>query len=311
MFLRILPGLLVALCTLSPALAELKPLDARLADYPYPHPVKMRAFQDQGQSLEMAYMDVMPEKPNGRTVLLLHGKNFSGAYWETTAKVLLEKGYRVVMPDQLGFGKSSKPTGFQYTFQDLATQTKGVLDDLKLEKVTVVGHSMGGMVAVRFALMFPERVEKLALVNPLGLEDWKRMTPYQPVDQAYAAEIKKGPDQIRDYMKIAYFDGKWQPEYEPLIELQAGWALGPDRETMARVSALTSEMIFTQPVVYEFPDLKVPALLIIGDRDRTAIGKAQASPEMAAKMGQYQTLGQKAADTIPGAKLVVIHGAGH
>ncbi len=291
--------------------AAVKPLDARLSGYGYPHEVKTFPFSDQGQDLEMAYMDVKPERAGGRAVLLLHGKNFSGAYWEKTIDALAAQGFRVIVPDQIGFGKSSKPTGYQYSFHAFAARTKALLDELEVDKVSVVGHSMGGMVATRFALMYPAAAEKLVLVNPIGLEDWKRKVPYRTIDQNTAAEVKKKAEDVRNYMAKAYFDGQWKPEYEPLIAIQAGWLAGPDKETMARVSALTSDMVITQPVLYEFPDLKVPTLLIIGDRDRTAIGRDAASPEVAATLGQYQNLGKQAAATIPGAELVEMPGLGH
>ena len=215
------------------------------------------------------------------------------------------------MPDQIGFGKSSKPTDIQYSFQMLAAQTKALLDHLGVKQAEVVGHSMGGMVATRFALMFPAATEKLVMVNPIGLEDWKRKVPYQSIDAATAAEMKKGPQDVKDYMRTVYFDGKWKDEYDSLITIQAGWLLGPDKAKIARVTALTSDMVVTQPVLYEFPDLKVPTLLIIGERDRTAIGKNLVPKEVAATMGQYQELGKAAAKAIPGAKLVALPGIGH
>ncbi|RYD36426.1 MAG: alpha/beta hydrolase [Verrucomicrobiaceae bacterium] len=291
--------------------APIKPLDAALSGFSYPHEVKFLDFTDQGQPLKMAYMDVAAETPNGKSVLLLHGKNFSGAYWDKTISALVKDGYRVIVPDQIGFGKSSKPTAYQYSFHAFADRTKALLDGLKVGKVAVVGHSMGGMVATRFALMYPETAEKLVLVNPIGLEDWKRKVPYRTIDQNTAAEAKKRADDVRGYMTKAYFDGKWKDEYEPLIALQAGWLAGPDKVTIARVSALTSDMVITQPVLYEFPDLELPTLLIIGDRDRTAIGKDAASPEVAATLGLYQNLGREAAAAIPGAKLVEMKGLGH
>jgi pimeloyl-ACP methyl ester carboxylesterase len=293
------------------AAEDIKPLDASLRDFPYPYEVKTLRVEDQAKELDLAYMDLRPEKANGRSVLLLHGKNFSGAYWKPTADKLAAEGYRVVIPDQIGFGRSSKPVDYQYSFHAYGLHMRALLDELKVERAAVVGHSMGGMVATRFALMFPDRVEKLALVNPIGLEDWKRFVPYASVDANYAAELKKGPEQIRDYMTKAYFDGKWKADYDPLLALQAGWSVGPDRELIARVSALTSDMIFTQPVVYEFGDLKVPTLLIIGQRDRTAIGRERATPEIAKTLGQYQDLGIAATKAIPGAKLVALPGIGH
>ena len=291
--------------------AGIKPLDAALTGYPYPYEVKTRHFTDQRKELDLAYMDVKPEKPNGRSVLLLHGKNFCGAYWKPTADALLAEGYRVVIPDQIGFGKSSKPGDYQYSFQDYGLHMRDLLKELGIVRVSIVGHSMGGMVATRFSLMFPESVDRLVLVNPIGLEDWKRVVPYASVDDVYAAELKKGPDAIRDYMTKAYFDGKWKPAYDPLLAQQAGWAIGPDREKIAWVSALTSDMIFTQPVVHEFADLKMPVLLIIGERDRTAIGKDRATPEVAKELGQYQILGRTVKAVIPKGELFAMSGIGH
>ncbi|GAA5127059.1 alpha/beta hydrolase [Luteolibacter yonseiensis] len=293
-------------------LEKIPALDATLAGYAYPFEVKTLPLTEQGRALSMAYMDLKPEgTPNGKTVLLLHGKNFSGAYWERTAKDLSTRGFRVVIPDQIGFGKSSKPVDIQYSFQMMAAQTKTLLDHLELESVEVVGHSMGGMVATRFALMFPDLTEKLVLVNPIGLEDWKRKIPYQSIDEATAAEMKKTPQDVKDYMRNVYFDGKWKDEYDSLLTVQAGWLKGADKATLARVTALTSDMVVTQPVLYEFPDIKEPTLLVIGERDRTAIGKNLASKEVAATMGQYQELGKTTAAAIHGAKLVALPGVGH
>ena len=285
--------------------------DERLSGYAYPHPVSLHRFTAQGQSLEMAYMDVRPARRARGTVLLLHGKNFSGAYWRTTIAALVRDGYRVIVPDQIGFGKSSKPRHFQYTFQTLAWFTRDLLDRVGARDVAVVGHSMGGMLAVRFALMFPERTRQLVLINPIGLEDWKRVVPYRPVDQVYEKERARTPAQIRDYMRKSYFGGQWRPAYEPLVEIQAGWARGPARDAIAWQSALTSDMVFTQPVVHELGDLAVPTLLIIGQRDRTAIGKDQAPPGRADELGNYPVLGRRAAAAIPGAELVELDGVGH
>jgi pimeloyl-ACP methyl ester carboxylesterase len=285
--------------------------DAELSQFTYPHPVKVLEIQSQKQKLKMAYMDVPAEKANGRTVVLLHGKNFGAFYWEPTIRALNKAGFRVVAPDQIGFGKSSKPEAYQFSFQGLAENTKKLLDELKIEKAAIVGHSMGGMLATRFALMYPERVSQLILVNPIGLEDWKTMTSYKGINELYEGELKANADSIREYQKAAYYDGAWKPEYEELIRAQVGWTRHGDFPKVAWNSALTAEMIFTQPVVYEFPLIKVPTLLIIGLRDKTAIGKAWAGKEMAAKMGDYTKLGKKAARAIPKAKLVEIKGVGH
>jgi pimeloyl-ACP methyl ester carboxylesterase len=288
-------------------------LDARLTGFAYPYEVALRRFESQGQTLEMAYMDVSPArgKANGKTVLLLHGKNFSGAYWGSTIEALVADGYRVIAPDQIGFGKSSKPRHFQFSFHELAMHTQVLLADLGVSSAAVVGHSMGGMLAARYALMFPERTDALILVNPIGLEDWKTVVPYRSIDALYKAELSSTPERVKEYMRKAYFDGTWRPAYDPLIAIQAGWTVGPDRDLTAWVSALTSDMIFTQPVLYEFPLIRVPTLLVIGTRDRTAVGRNTVAPEVARTLGDYTTLGDRAAAAIPGAELVKLDGVGH
>jgi pimeloyl-ACP methyl ester carboxylesterase len=287
------------------------PLDPELTQYAYPFPVRMHSLETQGQRLSMAYMDVPAERPNGRTVVLLHGKNFSGAYWSTTIRALTAHGYRVVAPDQIGFGKSAKPSAYQFTFQGLAANTRTLLDTLGVDRFALVGHSMGGMLAVRMALMFPDRVERLALINPIGLEDWKLVAPYRTVDDNFTQELRATPESIREYQRVNYFGGSWKPEYEPLVEILAGWTRHPEYKRVAWNAALTSDMIFTQPIVYELERLKAPTLLIIGQRDRTAIGKDRVPKEVAARMGDYPALGKSAARRIPGARLVEIAEAGH
>ena len=287
--------------------------DAELSASKYPYPVAYFEVATQRQQLRMAYMDVLPSgMANHKTVLLLHGKNFTGAHWGKTIELLTEQGYRVIAPDQIGFGKSSKPSGYQFSFQALAENTRALLASLGVQLVSVVGHSMGGMLAVRFALMYPIQVEKLALVSPIGLEDWKRAgVKPRTVDDWYAAELKATPDSIREYQKKSYYGGQWKPEYEELIQLAAGSTQHPDYPKVAWCSALLYDMIWNQPIVYELPDLRVPTLLVIGLRDRTAVGSAWAPPEVAAKLGDYSQLGKRAHAAIPGSRLVELPGVGH
>ena len=287
-------------------------LDIMLTNYKYPYEVSFLNFKSQNQDLKMAYMDIKPNKPNGKTVVLLHGKNFNGAYWKTTADALTKEGFRVIVPDQIGFGKSSKPTDYQFTFQQLAHNTKAVLDELKIDKIYLLGHSMGGMVATRFSLMYPETVEKLILENPIGLEDWKLVAPYTSIDKNYETELKADYESTKKYQSQSYYDNKWKPEYDEWVYLLTGWTKAPNYPKVALVNAKTSDMIFTQPIVYEFQNLNVPTLLIIGTRDRTAIGKANVKdPKIAETMGRYDLLGKATQQKIKNSKLVEINNVGH
>ena len=290
---------------------QLKWLDIELANYEYPYEVSFLTLNNQHQELKMAYMDIKPDNYNGKNVMLFHGKNFNGAYWKTTIEALTKEGFRVIVPDQIGFGKSSKPVDFQYSFQLLAQNTKALLDALNVKKTAVLGHSMGGMLATRFALMYPETTEKLILENPIGLEDWKVKVPYQPIEKQYENELKKSYEGIKKYQLESYYDNQWKPEYDQWVNLLAGWTLNSDYKTIAWNAALTADMIFTQPVVYEFGNISAPTLLIIGTRDRTAIGKDLVSEDVRKTMGLYNELGKKTQKAIPNAQLVEIENIGH
>jgi pimeloyl-ACP methyl ester carboxylesterase len=161
------------------------PADLNGSNFTYPHPVKLYRFVSQGQDLEMAFMDVPPKHGKGKakgnnhstapkTAVLLHGKNFCSATWHETASVLSAAGYRVILPDQIGFCKSSKPRGYQFSLHQLALNTHNLLAALSLTTtlgdITIIGHSLGGMLAARFGLMYPA-TGGVVMANPIGLED--------------------------------------------------------------------------------------------------------------------------------------------
>jgi pimeloyl-ACP methyl ester carboxylesterase len=283
-----------------------------LEGFSYPWPVLKFDFVCQGAPIHMAYMDVKPKTPNGHVIILLHGKNFVAATWKTTITELSDAGYRVIAPDQIGFGKSTKPTHYQYTFQQLAGNTHALLASLGISRVIVVGHSTGGMLGVRYALMYPDNVDRLVLVDPIGLEDWKaKGVPWQSVDALYQQELQTTADRIREYERTTYYAGTWQPEYEQWVQMLAGLYRGPGRELVAWNAALLSDMIYTQPVLYEFGELQMPVLLVIGDKDTTAFGKDVATPEVRATLGNYPKLGKEAASRIPHVRLIEFPDLGH
>ena len=286
-------------------------LNATLDGYAYPYPVRHLPLRLEGQRLQMAYMDVAPTaKANGRTVLLLHGKNFFGAYWRGTVQALTRAGFRVVVPDQLGFGKSDKPN-IHYSFHQLARNTKHLLDTLGVRRAVVVGHSMGGMLATRFALLYPEATEKLVLENPIGLEDYRLAVPFRSIDEATAQELRATAQSIRTYHQSYYPNGYPAAHNEWVAPLVAQLT-HPDFPQVALASALTYAMIYQQPVCYEFGRVQVPTLLIIGQDDRTVVGKALVhDPQVLATLGQYQALGCRTAAQIKGSKLVPLAGVGH
>jgi pimeloyl-ACP methyl ester carboxylesterase len=256
----------------------------------------------------MAYMDVNPRKANGRTVLLLHGKNFNGFYWKDVISFLSSAGYRVIVPDQVGWGYSDKPE-IHYSFHLLAANTKQLLDTLGVMKVSLLVHSMGGMLGTRFVLMYPTMVDKLIYENPIGLEDYKTFVPYHSVDEQYATELKATRESLKKYQQSYY--PEWKEAYEPYVDAQYAALQFPDFKKATWVSALTYQMIYEQPVVYELTNIRVPTLAIIGQADRTIVGKNLLNKAIIQQHGQYHLLGKQLQQQIRGSKLVELKGVGH
>lgn len=284
-----------------------------LEGFDYPYEVHRFAFTSQGADLQMGYMDVKPhQSPNGRLVVLLHGRNFCAATWEQTITVLAKAGYRVVAPDQIGFCKSSKPAAYQFSIQELATNTNALLSSLGVSRAIFVGHSFGGMMSVRYALMFPDAVEQMVLVNPIGLEDWQAEgVPYLDMNKSMEFEKKVNFDNIKGYERAIYYAGEWKPEYDRWVEMLAGMYHGPGRDRILWNQTQIVNMATTEPVVHEFEHVRVPTVLMIGQLDRTAIGADRAAPDVARKLGNYPLLGRAAAKRIPNAKLIEFPDLGH
>ena len=97
------------------------------------------------------------------------------------------------------------------------------MTSLGVKVAAIVGHSTGGMLAVRYGLMFPQDVDELALINPIGLEDWKaKGVPSLSIDQWYGRELNTAAETIRAYEKATYYAGEWRDSYEPWVQMLAG-----------------------------------------------------------------------------------------
>lgn len=311
MFRKFLTSTALLFClVLSASAQKSDTLSITLENVKYAYPVKYFPIHTEGQDIRMAYMDVAPtQNANGRTVVLFHGKNFGGYYWTNVIKALTGRGFRVIVPDQIGFGKSSKPF-IHYSFHQLARWNKALLDTLGIQKANILGHSMGGMLATRFALLYPQTTEKLLLENPIGLEDYRQFVPYVTTEEQYKTELKATAESVKKYYQTSYFTS-WKPEYDELVRVAAGMTFSADYPRAAMVAAMTFTMIYEQPVVHEFQNITVPTILFIGKEDKTIVGKGLLSPQEQAAHGQYKVLGKQIAARIPKAKIIEFEGCGH
>jgi pimeloyl-ACP methyl ester carboxylesterase len=289
------------------------PLGANLERFAYPYPVRWYETGSQGASVRMAYLDVPPTSPaNGQTVVLLHGKNFCAATWQDTIAALAAKGYRVIAPDQIGFCKSSKPAGYQYSFQALAALTRGLLGHAAVGKILLVGHSTGGILAIRFALMYPDRLERLILVNPLGLNDTlAEGAPYTELGALRQEEAKTDAASIKAYQLRNYYHGEWRPAYDRWVAMLAGQYASSDGDVVRDAQARLSDMIETQPVASELDRVRLPVSLMIGERDLTAFRANTAPPALQKQIRTVPQAAEEAVRRFPDARLVRIAGSGH
>jgi pimeloyl-ACP methyl ester carboxylesterase len=290
--------------------ASREPYGIGLEGFAYPYPVSLLPLVNDGEPVRMAYMDVAPAQPNGRTAVLLHGRNFPSSYWAPVIKTLNDAGYRVVVPDQIGFGKSSKPSADLH-FDTLARNTIALLDHLQIAKADIVAHSMGGMLAVRIARAYPDRVAHLLLAAPIGLEDYRLYVPPTPTEKILENEDKLTADGYRKQLETNYSLKLPPDQVTPFIDARFNIKGSPEYPRWLRAFVNSAQMIYREPVVHEIPLIAGPTLFIMGADDHNAPGKPNAPEALRPKMGQNAELAQALAAKMPDARAEVIPNAGH
>ena len=273
--------------------ANIQPMSINAEDLPYPHPVQYLDLTLYGEDVRMAYMDVQPtSRPNGTTVMLFHGMNWFGEYFRETIDVLTREGFRVVVPDQVGFGRSSKPF-IPYDFNLHAANSKALLDDLGVAQAAVAGHSMGGALATRFARLYPDTTTHLVLVNQIALTDSRMGRPPRRFEEAYARSLARSYESVRRTVERYFVT--WKPEYDRYVNVMYAWTLSGEWPRLARVRALNSMALYADPVVYDRPHIKAKTLFLSGAEDGP----------------RFRELAQWIVDSIPNAELHLIENVGH
>jgi pimeloyl-ACP methyl ester carboxylesterase len=287
-----------------PTPTDVKPGSITCEDVPYPFPVSYLPLTLYGQDVRIAFMDVAPSgAANGHTVVLFHGNNFAGFYFGPVIEVLRQEGFRVVVPDQIGYGRSSKPI-IPYHFDDMARNTRAILQSLKIDKAMIVGHSMGGMLASRFATQYPDITERLVLYNPIGLTDGRFDRPFGGTDEAYKQTLGSTYQTIRASIMryVAHNPAAWTPEFETYTRVRYAWTLSADWPRLAMVQTLINQVQYLDPVVDDWAHIKAPTLVFGGAEDSLPGSAALFKERM-----------KYIADTIPNgkAKLLLLPGLGH
>lgn len=218
----------------------------------------------------------------GTPMLLLHGYPLDHHLWDEVVP-LLEDQFDLILPDLRGFGGSSTVDSF-YTMEDMASDIAGLLDHLGIQKAAIVGHSMGGYVALAFARQYPERVTGLGLVSSQVLAD----PPARREDRfKTAAEVAdKGPASVVEAMTPKFTsDPRLQEFARATMERQ---------QPAAYIGALKAmgERVDSTPLL---ESIDYPVVIVHGDAD-SLIPIDRAREVKAA---------------LPNAHLVEVSGAGH
>jgi pimeloyl-ACP methyl ester carboxylesterase len=290
--------------------AEREPYGIGLEGFAYPYPVNMLPLVNDGEQVRMAYMDVTPAQPNGRSVVLLHGRNFPSSYWAPVIKTLTDAGYRVVVPDQIGFGKSSKPVTDLH-FDTLARNTVALLDHLQIAKADIVAHSLGSMLGVRIARAYPDRVNHLVLTAPIGLEDYRLYVPPTPTEKIIENEEKLTAEGYRKQLETNYSLKLPPDQVTPFIDARFNIKGSAEYPRWLRAFVASAQLIYREPVVHEIPLITQPTLFIMGADDHNAPGRPNAPEALRAKMGQNAELAKALAAKMPDGRAEVIPDAGH
>ncbi|MFW5905018.1 MAG: alpha/beta fold hydrolase, partial [bacterium] len=261
------------------------------SNVPYPYPVEFLPVEVYGQDLRMAYMDAPPTgTPNGRTVVLFHGMNFFGAVFGDTMERLTEAGFRAIAIDRLGYGRSSKPV-MQYNLHIPARNTRRLLDHLGVDQAAIVGHSMGGMVASRFAMTYPERTSHVVMVNQIGLSDqrpereWSEPTAGDPEDitpQEYYESV------LRSHQR--YYVAGWDNEYLEWVKYPFGLIYSGEFPRWLEMRARQGQILFEDEVVYDWQHIDSKALVIGGADDPLSADFAAEARNVAEELQNAQLI---------------------
>ena len=193
----------------------------------------------------------------------------------------------------------------------MARVTLALIDSLGIARFDLVGHSMGGMLAVRLARAYGARLDHLILYSPIGLEDYRFTVP--PVTDEELAERERAltADGYRRQLMTNYSISLPATSIEPFVRLREEIREGGEYPRGLKSFVASYQMIYSQPVAHEIPLIDRPTLFIMGANDHDAPGRPYAPPELRDKMGQNAVLAQSLAARMSNAKVVIFEGVGH
>lgn len=209
----------------------------------------------------IAYVDA---GQGSKTIMLVHGLASNAGFWRY-AIAELSKEYRVIAVDLPGYGKSQKEP-YPYTISFYAEQIKRLADELKLGKFVLAGHSMGGQISIMFSLKYPERLEKLVLVSPAGVEEFEKGEG----DWLRSVMTKTGvksttEDAARKNLAMNFYS--WNDKWEWMVEERVRMAKAKDFDAFSYAVVRSVNAMLDEPTFDKIKNISVPTIIIYGKYD--------------------------------------------
>ncbi len=264
-------------------------------DLQYPFKVNKVELQD-GRTI--AYVD---EGESNEVIIFVHGLGSYLRAWEKNVDDLKDD-YRVIAIDLPGYGKSSKElhSGTPEFYADVIKQ---FMDALGIEKANIAGHSMGGQAAIAMSLKYPERVKRLILAAPAGIEEF---TPGQKDwfrDVMTVRGVASTPvKQIRANVYANFYNMPEDAEFMITDRIALRGAEQFDNYCYTVVQSVNG--MVDQPVAHLLGRITQPTLIVFGENDNLI-------PNPYLNAGFTKEIGEKGKELIPNSKLVMIPECGH
>lgn len=211
---------------------------------------------------ELAYVDV---GSGPETLILVHGLASNLGFWRYNIGALAED-YRVIAIDLPGYGHSEKSPVFPYTLSFYAESIQRLAEHLDLDRVTLVGQSMGGQIAMVAALTYPELVDRLVLVDPAGIETFNAGEGAWLRNVYTVAGIRLTPeDAIRRNLALNFYE--WDDRYEWMVEERARIAKVDEFDEFAYAVKTSVGAMLDESTAPYLEQIEQPTLIVYGQYD--------------------------------------------
>ncbi len=239
----------------------------------------------------------------GTPIVLIHGLASNAGFWRLNVPALSAAGLRVIAVDLPGYGKSGKAYSAPYSLRWYAETLVKLLDHLRIEKAVFAGHSMGSQIAITLTLQKPERVLKLALLSPAGIEAFKEGEGRWLKDSVTPQFVKSTPqDRVRANLVSNFYS--WREDLEWMVEERMRMSKARDFDRFAYAVSRCVAAMVDEPVWQRLGDVRVPVLILAGENDNLI-------PNPYLHGGKTCGVMEWGVSQFPDARLVMLPCAGH